>query len=209
MTIILTGLSGVGKTTIASILEREFGFLAFDTGDLWKAKYSLAVADEFKPDRVYKKGEALEWFMSSGLFERGIHLYNEFKRYRPKMAEQICTWIELDREYDDALPSKTVLAMVNQYSDRHIVTSAINDNELRHLIDLRLPNLMIVKLICTNRVERPADNRQEITLSTPNDFIIGDYRIEQTSEVAFHVAAIFRERLLEPLPNILGERNAI
>jgi len=183
--IVLTGPSGVGKTTIAQYLERKYPekFKAFDTGDVFKAKLALAYHHEFQADQVYTGTEAFEWFIKNK-FERGVQLYEQLKADGIVKGKDIIAWIEPDRAVCPDLPTRFVRAAAQVYADRCLITSAINNEEFEYLLnEFWGVGVFSVSLNCVDPVKRlSGDNRSPVT-GVAWDFNV-EYQIQDSLFVA-------------------------
>jgi GTPase SAR1 family protein len=181
--VILTGASGSGKTTILQYLAKKYPdqMFAMDTGDYFKAKFALAYDRTFVAPPVMLTGvEAFRWFVDTQM-DRGVALYEAFKKSGEISGHGVINWIETDRALMADMPARAVFATAKHRADKHLLTTAINESELHYLRDL-FDYPFVVCLHCENPKSRNGDNRTPVSEWECNE--VYRYRLEQSYTVA-------------------------
>jgi hypothetical protein len=164
--IILTGASGVGKTTMMNYAKTFYGVDAIDTGDLFKAQLALAKRDCLytiaTPNFPCHGMTALEYFVRYDL-KSGVSLYEEMKKSGEITGKEIIYFIETTRELCPDLPARWLYWYARIMQPEVLVTTAINKEELDYLSKLfKEHQIDVIALRCVDRVKRQGDNRTEV-----------------------------------------------
>jgi hypothetical protein len=158
--IILTGGSGIGKSSMANYAKTFDGVDAVDTGDLFKALYALVSLDKtLIPLEILTGDDALENFVLQNL-NYGITKYERLKGSGIS-GKRIIYFIETLRALCPDLPARWVRKYAEIREPKTLVTTAINESELGYLINQFCADTQIdtVALRCENPVIRQGDNR--------------------------------------------------
>jgi energy-coupling factor transporter ATP-binding protein EcfA2 len=154
--IILTGQSGIGKTTIANKLQHLW--TPCSTGSLFQSMFALGSELTVPVDKV-TSAEAFFHFVNYDL-KRGMERYEELKANGQNHA--ITKYIETLRYCCPDLPSRWVGKFI-EHTVGPVITEAISEQELQHL--MALPSRFVVAILeCSNPVKRASvyDNRYGI-----------------------------------------------
>jgi hypothetical protein len=165
--IILTGASGVGKTTMMNYAKTFDSVDAVDPGDLFKAQLALAKKDCLgtvaTPSFPCHRIQSLKYFIKYDL-KPGLALYERMKKTGEITGKEISYFIETLRFLCSDLPSRWVYEYGQIIGSKTLVTTAINDEGLNDLVALfeKEHQIEAIALRCVDRVERRGDNRIEV-----------------------------------------------
>jgi hypothetical protein len=181
--IVLTGPSGVGKTTTwYPAMECLLNAVPLDTGGVFKSLFGLATSG-VAPDYVLTGMDALLRFRFSEDYHRGLEEYEYAKSQNEGVGAAIIRFIECPRAVCPDLPARLTVGLLNSLPDGSVAaTDAINSEELLGLRELALGHdieCYQVALNCLNPVKRGGDNR---TPAGTKDALTLTYPLEDLNE---------------------------
>lgn len=162
--IVLSSVSGVGKTsTIIPAIVDKIGATEVGTGLVFKSYMGMCFEPDIarELDYVPTGVEALEWFLKSGNYEKGLLAYERAKQERKITGFQTCNFVEgLLRSTCPDQPSRQVKLICDLLGKDLYVTDCINLEEYEDLRD-RFSGYRVVTvgLDCLNPVDRSGANR--------------------------------------------------
>jgi hypothetical protein len=163
--IVLSSVSGVGKTsTIIPAIVDKLGATEVGTGHLFKSYMGMC----FEPGIARELGyvptdiEALDWFISSGNYNKGLEAYERAKNSGKITGFQTCNFVEgLLRSTCPSQPSRQAKLICDILDQDLYVTDCINLEEARFMREEFYGyRMIIVGLDCLDPVERSGDNRR-------------------------------------------------
>lgn len=161
--LILSGLSGIGKTTSFIPHLQSRGYTGIETGDFFKAIIGGIYSGEVSAESKFDQAK-----VASSLFEhmaRGLRHYEQ--EWKPEIGDvQSCYAFEYLRMVDWAFHVKSVFVLADLWQCDKVVTSVINSEELDLVIASAKERGVVCRVIvlnCINARKKPG-NRQIVNV---------------------------------------------
>lgn len=183
--IVLSSVSGVGKTsTIIPAIVNKIGATEVGTGLVFKSYMGMCFEPEIarELDHVPTSVEALEWFLKSGNYEKGLLAYERAKQERKITGYQTCNFVEgLLRSTCPDQPIRQARLLCDLLGQDLYVTDCINMEEYKYLREhFRDYKMITVGLGCLNPVERSGTNRKMLPVRFFNVWL--EYKLEDLDD---------------------------
>lgn len=171
--IVLTGESGIGKTTIQNALVEESPLIKLaSTGDLFKSLsgslygFGLQDFDFPNPKEPLLQKQALKWWVETGHLASGLAEYEDLKEFGCIDGNQAILIAEILRAVDPKFHVKAALAIASLVDSPFFVMDVINREEYGDLLEVCKQvggfSILPVALFCKNPVSREGGRREAV-----------------------------------------------
>ncbi len=178
--IILSGASGIGKTTTFLPHLGNRGYKSIETGDLFKSMLGNIFSGSLASDTTFKQERVKDAFAEN--FEAGLKRYEQ--DWKPEIGDvQSCFAFEYIRMVEWDFHVKSVFVLADLWGHSKVVTSIINQNELELVLkaaDKKGWHCTLIRLDCLNP-SRSQANRRLVGPQPYMDSYTVSYQLEKES----------------------------